>query len=69
MKETKGGVLLPDENEIHLKAGNILNKILLAHKQKWHGDNEIQDMLAEAFVKGVEFERDNYKSLYRGGEE
>lgn len=47
-----------DENEIHVRAGNIINDILLAHKKKWNGNDEIQDMLAEAFVRGVAFERD-----------
>ena len=46
-----------DENDPYIAAGNIINDILLAHREKWNGDDEIQDMLAEAFVKGVEFER------------
>lgn len=48
---------LPDENNPYIAAGNIINVILLAHREKWGGDNEIQDMLSEAFVKGVAFER------------
>lgn len=48
-----------DENDPYTAAGNIINEILLAHKDKWNGDDEIQDMLAEAFVKGVKFEREN----------
>lgn len=50
---------LPDEIDPYIEAGNIVNDILIAHKDKWAGDDEIQDMLAEAFVKGVKFEREN----------
>lgn len=46
-----------DENEPNIAAANIINDILLKHKEKWNGDDEIQDMLAEAFVKGIDFER------------
>ncbi len=49
---------LPDENDPYIVAGNIINDILIDHE--WNGDEEVQDMLAEAFVRGVEYERDNY---------
>lgn len=48
-----------DENSPYIAAGNIVNDILLAHRDKWNGDDEIQDMLAEAFIAGVKFERDS----------
>lgn len=44
-----------DENAPEIECGNIINEILLAHKDKWNGDDEIQDMLAEAFVRGVKY--------------
>ena len=50
-----------DEFSEFVEAGNIINDILLAHKEKWDGDDEVQDMLAEAFVKGVKFWQDKTK--------
>lgn len=43
------------ENDESIEAGNIVNEILLAHKAKWNGDDEIQDMVAEGFVRGVKY--------------
>lgn len=57
-----------DENDPSIEAGNIINEILLAHKEKWNGDDEIQDMLAEAFVKGVDFEQRAVPAPTDGGE-
>lgn len=51
-------IKLPDENDSYIAAGNIVNEILLAHREKWNGDDEIQDMLAEAFVKGYAFKEE-----------
>jgi len=48
-----------DENAPEIEIGNIVNDILLAHKEKWNGDDEIQDMLAEAIVRGIKWERDS----------
>jgi len=52
-----------DENAPSIAAGNIINEILLKHREKWNGDDEIQDMLAEAFVRGVKFEQDSAPQL------
>jgi len=52
-----------DENDPSIAAGNIINEILLKHREKWNGDDEIQDMLAEAFVRGVKFEQDSAPQL------
>ncbi len=46
-----------DENTPEVEIGNLVNEILLAHKEKWNGDDEIQDMVAEAFVRGIKWER------------
>lgn len=46
---------LPDENTPELECANIVNDILLAHRDKWKGDDEIQYMLVEAFVRGVAY--------------
>lgn len=56
--ETKESYASIDENDINIAAGNVVNEVLLAHKDKWNGDDEIQDMVAEAFVRGVKFERE-----------
>ena len=47
-----------DENAPEIEAGNIVNDILLAHRTKWNGDDEIQDMVSEAFVRGVKYWQD-----------
>jgi hypothetical protein len=47
-----------DENDPSIAAANIVNEILLAHRSKWNGDDEIQDMVAEAFVRGVKYWQD-----------
>ena len=49
-----------DKNETapEIEIGNLVNEILLAHKDVWGGNDEIQDMVAEAFVKGIKWERD-----------
>lgn len=56
--ETKESYASIDENDINIAAGNVVNEVLLAHKDKWNGDDEIQDMVAEAFIRGVKFERE-----------
>lgn len=52
-----------DENAPEIEAGNIVNEILLAHREKWNGDDEIQDMLAEAFVMGVKYWQDKSREV------
>jgi hypothetical protein len=51
-----------DENAPAVEAGNIINEILLNHRSVWKGDDEIQDMVAEAFVRGVVWERSNQEA-------
>lgn len=46
-----------DENAPEIEVANLVNDILLVHKDVWGGDDEIQDMVAEAFVKGIKWER------------
>lgn len=54
---------LPDENSPEIAAGNEVNEVLLKHKGFWENEDtqamvdEVQDMCAEAFVRGVRFER------------
>jgi len=50
-----------DENSPEAEVSNIINDILLEHKEAWGGDDEVQDMLIEAFLKGVKYwqEQDN----------
>jgi hypothetical protein len=61
MSWTKTTNNLPDENNEWVETGNIINEILLAHKEKWDGDDEIQDMVAEAFIRGVKYWQDKLK--------
>lgn len=49
---------MSDENNVYVAAGNEVNEVLLAHREKWNGDDEIQDMLAEAFVRGYKFAKE-----------
>lgn len=52
---------LPDENDPSVAGGNEVNEVLLAHKGFWENEDtqamidEVQDMCAEAFVRGVRF--------------
>ena len=49
---------MQDENSPEIEIGNLVNEILIAHKDVWNGDDEIQDMVAEAFIKGIKWERE-----------
>lgn len=44
-----------DENSEFTEAANIINEVLLDHKEKWNGDDEIQDMCVESFLRGVKY--------------
>jgi hypothetical protein len=62
---------LPDENAPNIAAGNEVNEVLLAHKGFWENEDtqamidEVQDMCAEAFVRGVRFERERGSDLVK----
>jgi len=55
---------MEDENKPETAIANLVNDILLAHKQAYifdgqtqDGINEVQDMVSEAFIKGIDWER------------
>lgn len=57
---------MDDENKPETAIANLVNDILLAHKKAYifdgqtqDGINEVQDMVSEAFVKGIKWGREN----------
>lgn len=58
-----------DENDPSVAAGNEVNEVLLKHKGFWDNEDtqamidEVQDMCAESFVRGMKF-RDEGNTVY-----
>lgn len=50
-----------DENAPEVEIANIVNRILLEHRDKWNGDDEIQDMVAQAFVEGMKYREEQLR--------